>query len=320
VPGREGYLPGAVFPRIDRRLRAALLLSLAVALFHLVPLFLPRQRPEVDLRLATVLSDPTARSRHLEPLLDNPQSEAGHLHQAARLVLPADPGLARKFLAEADRRGGTEAERRLLEARICHAEGNRACATEALNHARALLPDDPRPELLEADLADGDDSEAGLAALGRAHARAPGDVEVALRYARALGRAGSLDLGLRVLSTVEPRMAPEQALLERGLLKLGGGDNQGAAAELEAAAQAAPELGRVRYFLGVALYRLNDSPRAEVALREASRLDPLDWRPLALLCALQREDKRWDDAAVSRAMLDARFRAFRSEYEGACPP
>ncbi len=306
---------------LDRRLKAALVVSGAVALLHLVPLFLPRQSPEVDLRLAHVLTDSAARGKHLRGLLDNPQTTAVHLYEAARLVLPADPKLAREFLAEADARGPIDSERRLLEAQVCHAEGNATCLEEALSHARALLPEDPRPDLVAADLAERDgDPERALQALSRAHEKDSADRDVTLRYARALGVAGRLNEALAVLGRIEQDLGLAQALEERGLLKVSGGDLVGAIADLEAAAEAAPRSGRVRYFLGVARYRLHDWPRAEAALRESARLDGSDWRPLALLCALQREDQRLEDALVTRSLLVARFRGHQREYERACPP
>ncbi len=315
------YGPRALIRFTDRRLRAALVLSVGAALVHLVPLFLPREDPGVDLGLVHLVTEPTARRKFLEPLIDNPRSQPSHLLEAAVHLLPHEPELARRFIAEAERRGGAPGERQLVEARICHAEGNGTCVTEALDHARALLPEDPRPELVEADLAERDGAEERKrTALSRAHARSPADSAIALRYAQALGGSGDIEGALRILEGAERTMTPVAALRERALIKLGGGDAVGAAADLEAAVEAAPKDGTVRYLLGLARFRMNDFPRAEVSLREASRMEGADWRPLALLCALQREDRRLDDAVSTRTMLDARFRMHRAQYDEACPP
>ncbi len=307
--------------RIDRRLRAALLISLGAALVHVIPLLLPREEPEVDLRLVHLITEPKARLKLLEPLLDNPKSQPSHLLRAAGHLLPQDPPAARRFLAEAERRGGPLGEQRLVEARICHAEANAKCVAEALEHARALLPEDARPDLVEAEMALQEGSQdRSRDALARAHARAPGDVEIALRYAQALSTSGEVDGALKVLASAERGMSPADALRERALIKLAGGDHVGAVADLEAAVEAAPKDGMLRYYLGLARFRMDDLPRAEVSLREASMMAGSDWRPLALLCALQRESRRLDDAISTRTMLDARFRMYRAEYNEACPP
>ena len=75
-----------------------------------------------------------------------------------------------------------------------------------------------------------------------------------------------------------------------------------------------------RYLLGVSLFRLGDAARAESVLREASRLSPRDIRPLALLCALYREELRIEDAAQTRTLLIRRFPDREPGYTSACPP
>jgi hypothetical protein len=76
----------------------------------------------------------------------------------------------------------------------------------------------------------------------------------------------------------------------------------------------------VRYYLGMALYRLEQWGRAEEELRLSDRLDPTDFRALALLCVLQRDAGRGDEASISRTMLEQRFSARHAEFDAACPP
>ncbi|HZA50586.1 MAG TPA: hypothetical protein VE549_07585 [Myxococcaceae bacterium] len=307
--------------RLDPRTRAALWISLWALVIHLVPLFLPRKVPAVELDLARLLSDGQHRIRFLTPLRENPQSRGEHLRTAAELVLDASTREARGFLLEARRRDPGALENTLLEARICHAEGDTPCVKRALAEARGASPQDPRPEVLDSEIREMEgDSPGALHALARALDKAPGEVSLRLRYAHALGAAGrqsDADAALDALTAVLPR---PRLLLERALLRLSSDRNEEARGLLQEAAKVDGANAAVHYYLGVVLYRLEEWGRAEEALRLSDRLDPADFRALALLCALQRDAGRGDDASVSRAMLERRFAARHAEFDAACPP
>jgi tetratricopeptide (TPR) repeat protein len=310
-----------LFLRVDPRTRAALWISLWALAVHLVPLFLPRKVPAVELDLARVLPDGRHRIPFLAPLRENPQSRGEHLRAAAELVLDASTREARDFLLEARRRDPGALENILLEARICHAEGDEPCVHHALARARSDAPADPRPELLDAELREVAGDVAGsLLALERALDKAPGDVALRLRYAHALGTAGREADADAALDALAPDLPRHRLLLEQALLRLAGGRNEEARALLQEAASADGGNAAVRYYLGVALFRLEEWDRAEVELRISDRLDPTDFRALALLCALQRAAGRTDDASISRAMLERRFASRRAEFDAACPP
>ncbi|MBX5483051.1 MAG: tetratricopeptide repeat protein [Myxococcaceae bacterium] len=313
-PPRAPYRPGA-------RLRAAAWASLAALVVHLIPFFFPRKVPAVEIDLARMMTDAEHRTPLLVPLLDNPQSTPANLREAAELVLPASVATARRFLAEAERRGAPSVENELLRARICAADRDPTCVESALAKARALGPKDPRPELLESELAEraGDPAEA-LASLIRAHHKAQSDVPLTLRLAHALARASRVEEGVALIDTVRDALGPVDAAVERGVLWLEANRPADARAELERALALDRHDARVHYFHAVALARLGDGAKAEVELREADRLDPGDYRALAMLCALQREDGRVDEAAVSRAILEKRFGDRRFEFDETCPP
>jgi Flp pilus assembly protein TadD len=310
-----------MFLRVHPRTRAALWVSLCALAVHLVPLFLPRKVPAVELDLARLLPDARHRIRLLAPLRENPQSRGEHLRQAAELVLASSTRAAREFLLEARRRDPRSVENELLEARICWADGDERCMQLALARARREAPSDPRPELLDADFREArGDSPGSLLALERAVEKAPRDVPVRVRYAQALGAAGreaAADRALELLASDLPR---HRWLIERALLRLGSGRNREARSLLEDAVHAHDADASAHYYLGVALFRLEEWSRAEAELRRADRLDPTDFRALALLCALQREEGRVDDAGISRVMLERRFAERHDEFDQACPP
>jgi Flp pilus assembly protein TadD len=68
-----------------------------------------------------------------------------------------------------------------------------------------------------------------------------------------------------------------------------------------------PRLGVGYFELGLALYRLGNTEAAEESLRQADRLDLSDPRALAALCAMQLEQRRIDDARLTRMDLERRF-------------
>ena len=307
--------------RIDPRTRAALWISLLALAIHMVPLFLPRKVPAVELDLARLLPDGQHRIPFLAPLRENPQARGEHLRAAAELVLDASTREARDFLLEARRRDPGALENTLLEARICHAEGDTPCERRALADARAAAPADPRPEVVDSELRDLEGDSAGaLLALGRAVDKAPGEFPLRLRYAHALGTAGRIGDADKALDALAQSLPRHRLLLERAMLRLSNDRNEEARALLQQAARDDAADAAVRYYLGMALYRLEQWGRAEEELRLSDRLDPTDFRALALLCVLQRDAGRGDEASISRTMLEQRFSARHAEFDAACPP
>ncbi len=307
-------------PGLSPRSRAILRWSGIALLIHLVPVFLPRMEPKQELALARRLPDAEYRIRLLRPLLENPRSTPKDLHDAADLVLPASIGLAVELLAESERRGSDRVDAELLRARICRAQGDPACAIQALARARTAAPSDPRPDLAEARFLESDgDRKGALAALRRAHDRAPDDVSLTLELARALGTAQRAREAQALIDGL-PGVSEAQRWIERGKIGLAAGEPAQARDAFAEAVALEPGVEDGRYLLGVSLFRMGEDKKAEAVLREASRLDPRDFRPLALLCALYREELRIEEAAQTRTELRRRFPDREQEYTSACPP
>jgi Flp pilus assembly protein TadD len=306
--------------KLDSRSRAVLWVFLAALPVHLLPFFLPRKVPEQELALARLLPEGKDRLVLLQPLLDNPRATAEDLRQAALLLLPASGEMAEPFLAGAERLGPGQWQNELVRAQLCRARGDASCVRTALGRAQAGAPQSPEPDLAAAELhaLDGD-PEAALQALARAHLKAPGEVELKLRLVRALGAAGRVQEGELLLQQAAPKLAPETLWAERGKLFLAAGANDRAKEALAQGCKVAPLSAELHFLLGVSLVRLEDLPGATVALREADKLAPRDYRPLALLCAAQREALELDQAAITRMMLQQRFASSTQLFARACP-
>jgi tetratricopeptide (TPR) repeat protein len=305
--------------RLSRRSRAVLRWTLIALLIHLVPLFLPRMEPKQELALARMLPEAEYRIRLLAPLVENPRSTPEDLRDAAELVLPASIELASGLLREAERRGSDPVAAELLRARIERARGDEAAAEEAMERARRAGPGDPRPDLAEARFRESEGDRAGaIGALQRAHAKTPEDVALTLQLARSLGAAHREEEGQALIDGLKG-MSDAERWIERGKLGLAAGE-AARAGEAFAEALALEPSGEARYLLGVSLFRLGDLSRAEAVLRDAVRQDARDFRALALLCALYREELRIEDAARVRMELRRRFPEREPEYTSACPP
>ncbi len=305
--------------RLSPRSAAALRWIAFALVIHLVPLFLPRMEPQNELALARMLPDAEYRVPLLEPLLENSRSTPEDLRDAAELVLPASTALATELLLEAERRGSAPVDSELLRARILRARDEAAGSAQALARARTAAPGDPRPDLLEARFRESDGDRPGaLAALRRAHDKAPEDVALTLELARVLAVAQRGEEAQKLVDALED-FSEARRWIERGKLRLAAGDAVGARAAFSEAVVLEPE-GEGPYLLGVSLFRLGELDAAESTLRDAFRRNARDFRPLALLCALHREQLRIEAAARDRTELLRRFPEREPEYTSACPP
>ena len=112
-------------------------------------------------------------------------------------------------------------EAALQEARACVGLRLGKRADAAIDRAIGLAPDDPRPDLLRADLRRLQGDAVGmLEALTSASRKAPNDREIAVRRGELLSQAGRLDEASGVLNTVlkhrfHPGAAAELGYVDR---------------------------------------------------------------------------------------------------------
>jgi Flp pilus assembly protein TadD len=297
-------------PHDPRRkgLRSVLWVCTGALAIHLVPLFLPRNMPEQELAIARATPATEGRLRFLLPLKHNEKATAADLREAADLLREGAPAEAHDLALEAERRDPNALETQLLLARICDRERMTRCVEQSLEKARKLAPQDPRADLLRADLREAKgDLEGATQALFHAHERMPGDALVGVRYGRMLSRMRRPDEALKVFTSLEGTMPPARLLVEQGQVLTKDGRNREAVQVLQQAVRQDPKLAEGHLQLGIAWFQLGDEHAAEDALRQADRLDLSDTRPLAMLCTLQVRAGKLEGARQTRSDLERRF-------------
>jgi tetratricopeptide (TPR) repeat protein len=288
-------------------------------LIHLIPLFLPRNMPEQELAIARVTVDVQHRLRLLKPLKDHPKATGAELREAAELLLEGAPAEARELVEEAERRQPGQVETFLLRARLCWVERMERCVHEAFEQARRAAPGDARPDLLWADMREHDgDLATALEAVGRAWRKAPEETSIQLRYMRLLSETGHHTEADQVLQVVEPKLPPQQVLLERGQLRLKAGRYEEARQLFSKAVGEEPQSPLAHYNLGMAYFRLGNMDAAEEELRAADRINVADPRALAALCAMQVQAGQLEAARVTKMDLERRFHDRQELIRSAC--
>ncbi|MGZ6141133.1 MAG: tetratricopeptide repeat protein, partial [Myxococcaceae bacterium] len=197
--------------------------------------------------------------------------------------------------------------------------GKRADA--AIDRAIGLAPDDPRPDLLRADLRRlQGDAPGMLDALTSASRKAPNDREIAVRRGELLSQAGRLDEASGVLNAVLRHRFHPGAAAELGFVKLRQNQSADAMRLLKAALARSPNLAKAHYYLGAALAQAGDVSGAEAEYRTADRLAPSDPRPLGALCAVLAQNRRETEAAALKKELADRFPEQAPRYIAECKP
>jgi tetratricopeptide (TPR) repeat protein len=304
---------------MHRSVRSTLWVCLAALLIHLIPLWLPSNVLKQELAIARAMGDPRRRLEVLKPLKEHPKATAAELREAAELLWPAVPLEAHELALEAERREPGAVETQLLLARICHGERMRRCEEAALARAEQLAPGDPRPDLLRADFQErAGQREAALESLERAYEKAPGELEVGVRYGRLLSASGRHAAAEELLMGLAPRLGRMRTLLELGRLRVREGRLEEAWALFAKVVEDEPKLVEGYYELGMVSFGAGDLEGAMAALKAAARLDVSDMRSMAALCWLQREAGLLEEWRVTRMDLERRFPERMDAVRDAC--
>lgn len=294
--------------RLDRSMRTLLMVCFVALLIHLIPLFLPRNMPEQELAIARALATAQERVHFLMPLREHPKATSADLREAAELLLDGAPAEAHELAQAAEHKDPRAVETQLLLARICDVERMERCVSTSLERARQLAPTDARPDLLRADFQEKNgDVEGASDSLKQAHDKAPADPVIALRYVRLLSASKRGEQAMLVLRGLEGQLPRARLLVEQGRVWTSEGRDVEAVQLFRKAVEEDPKLSVGFYELGLALYRLGDTEAAEESLRDADRLDLDNPKALAALCAMQLEQRRINDARLTRMDLERRF-------------
>ena len=274
------------------------------------------------LRLAEKATTPAQRMHELAALAEDPSATEAELRRSGELALQSPDLEGALAVTQAfARRFPKSLEAALQEARACVGLRLGKRADAAIDRATGLAPDDPRPDLLRADLRRlQGDAPGMLDALTSASRKAPNDREIAVRRGELLSQAGRLDDASGVLNAVLKHRFHPGAAAELGFVKLRQNQSAEAMRLLKAALARSPNLAKAHYYLGAALTQAGEMSAAEAEYRTADRLAPSDPRPLGALCAVVAQARRETEAATLRKELADRFPEQAPRYIAECKP
>jgi tetratricopeptide (TPR) repeat protein len=258
----------------------------------------------------------------LAALAEDPSATEAELRRAGELALQSPDLEGALAVTQAfARRFPKSLEAALQEARACVGLRLGKRADAAIDRAIGLAPDDPRPDLLRADLRRlQGDAPGMLDALTSASRKAPNDREIAVRRGELLSQAGRLDEASGVLNAVLRHRFHPGAAAELGFVKLRQNQPADAMRLLKAALARSPNLAKAHYYLGAALTQAGEVSAAEAEYRTADRLAPSDPRPLGALCAVLAQNHRETEAAALKKELADRFPEQAPRYIAECKP
>ena len=310
----------------QKLLRVEVLGPAALALVVIAGAIAFATRPERSvadrLQLAEKASTPAQRIRELTALAEDPSATEAELRRAGELALQSPDLEGALAITQAfARRYPRSIEAALQEARACVGLRLGKKADTAIDRAIGLGPDDPRPDLLRADLRRLQGDATGmLEALTSASRKAPNDREIAVRRGELLSQAGRLDEASTVLNAVLRHRFHPGAAAELGFVKLRQNQPSDAMRLLRASLARSPNLARAHYYLGAVLTQQGDVAAAEAEYRTADRLAPSDPRPLGALCALLAQNKRAPETEALKKELADRFPEQAPRYIAECRP
>jgi tetratricopeptide (TPR) repeat protein len=332
-PPRRTEKPAAPSPlklwvaRVKKKvLRAEVLGPLALVVVVVAGAIAFATRPERTvadrLQLAEKATTPAQRMHELAALAEDPSATEAELRRAGELALQSPDLEGALAVTQAfARRFPKSLEAALQEARACVGLRLGKRADAAIDRAIGLAPDDPRPDLLRADLRRlQGDAPGMLDALTSASRKAPNDREIAVRRGELLSQAGRLDEASGVLNAVLRHRFHPGAAAELGFVKLRQNQPADAMRLLKAALARSPNLAKAHYYLGAALTQAGEVSAAEAEYRTADRLAPSDPRPLGALCAVLAQNHRETEAAALKKELADRFPEQAPRYIAECKP
>ena len=288
-----------------------------------VAFMLRPERSTADrLQHAEKASSSAQRMRELISIAEDPGASEADLRRAGELALQS-PDLegALTVTQTFARRFPRSVEAALQEARACVGLRLGKKADAAIDRAISLAPEDPRPDLLRADLRRLQGDAAGmLDALTSAGRKAPNDREIAVRRGELLSQAGRLEEAASALNAVLRHRFHPGAAAELGFVRMRQNQPGEAMRLLRAALNRSPNLAKAHYYLGAALTQQGEVGTAEAEYRTADRLAPSDPRPLGALCVLLAQRGRGSEADAVKKEMAERFPEQAPRYIAECRP
>jgi serine/threonine protein kinase/Flp pilus assembly protein TadD len=282
----------------------------------------PQQTPAIRLARAEAAQNPATRTRELVALTEDPAATEPELRRAGELALQSsDLEGALQITQAFGRRYPKSSDAALQEARACVGLRLGKRADAAIDRALSLDPEDPRPDLLRADLRRMQGDASGmLEALTSASRKAPNDREIAVRRGELLSQAGRLDEASAVLGSVLKRRFHAGAAAELGFVKLRQNQPAEAARLLRDALRRSPNLAKAHYYLGAVLVQQGEPGEGEAEYHAADKLAPSDPRPLGALCVLAAQRNKPAEVEALKKELAERFPEQAPKFIAECRP
>jgi tetratricopeptide (TPR) repeat protein len=271
---------------------------------------------------ATRAASPEERARLLEGVARARDANDELLERAAALLVADAQWTAADSLAD----GWLEVSPRRVEPHLLKArasmrlrKGKRAEAEVAA--ARALSPDDPRPDAALAELRELQGDAAGaLDAWTKVAAKTPGDAHALTRQGYWLSQAGRLDDAAAALTKALAGRFDAEAAAELGFVRFRQQRPDEALKLLARALEVRPGLMVAHYYRGAVLYQKGDVKAARATYLEADGLSGADPRPLLALCELEAHEGSPTGLDEARRRLRARFPAEAESLVKRCAP
>ena len=282
----------------------------------------PQQTPAIRLARAEAAQNPATRTKELLAVTEDPKASEPELRRAGELALQSsDLEGALQITQAFARRYPKSIDAALQEARACVGLRLGKRADAAIDRALSLDPDDPRPDLLRADLRRMQGDASGmLDALTSASRKAPNDREIAVRRGELLSQAGRLDEASAVLGGVLKKRFHPGAAAELGFVKLRQNQPAEAAKLLRDALRRSPNLAKAHYYLGAVLVQQGEPGEGEAEYHAADKLAPSDPRPLGALCALAAQRNKAAEVDAYKKELADRFPEQAPKFIAECRP
>lgn len=270
---------------------------------------------------ASALSDPAALTQALKALPDDPQFSEQQLRRASELLLEAGAyESALQFAQHFAIRHPESVTALIYQSRAYIGLRQQKEAEALLVKAAELSPTDYRPDLVFADLREGQgDNRGALDAVNRS-LRKKSLRSSLIRQASLQSQLGELDEANDTLSSLIQKKFDAEAAIELAYVKFRKDQPGESFGLLRRALKEKPRHAKAHYYLGTILYRQGDFKAAERAFRDADRYSPKTPRALVALCKLQSSLGQRESLDDTLKLLEARFPEQALSLRAQCSP
>jgi Flp pilus assembly protein TadD len=270
---------------------------------------------------ASALSDPAALAQALRALPEDPQLSEQHFRRASELLLEAGAfDAALQFSEHFALHHPDSPTAAIYQARALIGLQKEKQAETVLHKAMELGPSDHRPELLLAEIKEGQgDLQGALDAINHSAKKKPLR-STFVRRASLLAQLGELNEAEETLTSLIQKKFDSDTAVELAYVKIQKDQAGEALGLLRRAIKERPRHAKAHYYFGTILSRQGDGRGAERAFRESDRLAPKSPRALLALCKMQSTLGEREAVEETVRLLNARFPEQATAMRAQCAP